>query len=201
MNPSKDKGQDAVIHQLHRVFKYVKLYNISAIIFDETGLGKSSPELFREILRQNNYTKMPESQVYGFEFKAKKRTDLLEFYWGRIQSGKEIMPIVPKEWEDEDKLKRMYMEAVNKIDETSCYIRHIYDHMMFNRNEIKNDRGEVEVDYRQSNFKFLHDDSLMSSSICSYILYLNPNIHSLGETVQMTRVNTANVLRSRWGRR
>lgn len=201
MNPSKDKGIDAVINQLHRIFKYVKLYNISAIIFDETGLGKSSPELFKEILRKENYIKMPESQVYGFEFKAKKRTDLLEFYWGRIQSGKEIMPLVPKEWDDEDKLKRLYIDSLDKIDEKSCYIRHIHEHAMFNRSEVKNEKGEIIIDYRQANYRYIHDDSVFASGLCSYILYLNPNIHSLGETVQMTRVNTANVLRGRWGRR
>ncbi|MGL5716120.1 MAG: hypothetical protein ACRCX2_24095, partial [Paraclostridium sp.] len=201
MNPSKDKSVDAVVNQLHRIFKYVKLYNISAIIFDETGLGKSSPELFREMLRKENYTRLPESQVYGFEFKAKKRTDLLEFYWGRIQSGKEIMPVIPKDWEDEDKLKRLYMDAVNRIDEKSCYIRHIYEHMMFNRNEYKNDKGEIEIDYRQANFKFLHDDSIFAGGICSYILYLNPNIHSLGEQVIAQKVSTAQMARGRWSRR
>lgn len=200
LNPSRDKNIDAIINQLHIIFKYVKLYNISAIIFDETGLGKSSPELFKEILRKNNYTKLSENNVYGFEFKAKKRTDLLEFYWGRIQAGKEIMPNIPKEWEDEDTLKRLYMEAVNKIDEKSCYIRHIHEHAMFSRNEIKNDNMEVVVEYRQANYKYLHDDSIMSSSMCSYILYLNPNIHSLGEQAQITTLKTAQILKNRFRR-
>lgn len=200
LNPSRDKNTDAIINQLHIIFKYVKLYNISAIIFDETGLGKSSPELFREILRKNNYTKLSENNVYGFEFKAKKRTDLLEFYWGRIQSGKEIIPDIPKEWEDEDTLKRLYMEAVNKIDEKSCYIRHIHEHAMFSRNEIKNDNMEVVIEYRQANYKYLHDDSIMSSAMCSYILYLNPNIHSLGDQAQITTLKTAQILKNRFRR-
>ena len=201
MNPTKDKATDSVVNQLPKIFKYVKLYNISAIVFDETGIGKSSPELFRELLRKECYTKMSEENVFGVEFKAKRRTDILEFYWGRIQSGKEIMPEFPKQWEDEDIMKRMYMEAVTRIDGQSCYIRHLYEHRMFNRNEIKDEQGNIIVDYRQSNYKFLHDDSIFSSAITSYILMLRPDIHSLHNVTQAVRVSIGNRVSHRWKRR
>lgn len=156
LNPSKDKGADAIVKQLNRVYDYVVMYNVQYIIFDETGLGKSAPELFKELLRKKFYTKLPESNVFGIEFKANRRTEILEHYWGRIQSGKEILPMIDKAWTEEETMKPMYMNAVKRIDEGSCYIRHLYEHMMFNRTETKNNKGELCIDYRQSDYKWLH---------------------------------------------
>lgn len=200
MNPSKDKASDSVYKQLFRIFDYVRTYKITALMFDETGLGKSSPELFREILRQKNYTLLSEDNVVGFEFKQKKKNDLLEYYWGRIQSGKEVLPKIPKAWQNEDDMKRLYMAAVDKVDETSCLIRHIYEHMMFSRNEHKNDKDEVIVDYKQANYKWLHDDSIMSSAMCSYILHIKPDICNYNQKPKVNSLKSSRITRRRWRR-
>lgn len=198
MNPSKDKTSDSIVNQLPKILKYVKLYNISALALDETGLGKSSPELFKELLRKECYTKLSEDNVFGIEFKAKRRTDILEFYWSRLQSGLEVMPKFPVQWEDEDNMKRMYMEAVNRIDGQSCYIRHLYEHRMFNRNEIKDEQGNIIIDYRQSNYRWLHDDSIFSSALASYILFLKPDICSLTNVNQVQQLSVGKRVLKRW---
>lgn len=201
MNPSKDKTSDSIVNQLPKILKYVKLYNISALALDETGLGKSSPELFKELLRKECYTKLSEDNVFGIEFKAKRRTDILEFYWSRLQSGLEVMPKFPVQWEDEDNMKRMYMEAVNRIDGQSCYIRHLYEHRMFNRNEIKDEQGNIIIDYRQSNYRWLHDDSIFSSALASYILFLKPDICSLTNVNQVQQLSVGKRVLKRWHHR
>ena len=201
MNPNKSKSSDSVYNQLHKVFKYVQQYHIDAIIFDETGLGKSSPELFREILRKNYYTDLSESNVIGFEFKQKSKIALLDFYWGRIQNGQEVLPKISKKWCDEDTMKRLYMNAVDKIDETSCLVRHLYEHMMFARNEHKNDKNEIVVEYRQANYKFLHDDSIFASALCSYILHIKPDICKYNTKPKVYNLPVAKLSQSRWRRR
>ncbi|MGL5050606.1 MAG: hypothetical protein ACRC6E_08300 [Fusobacteriaceae bacterium] len=201
LNPSKCKAVDSIHNQIPRVYNYIKMYNISAVVMDETGIGKSAPEMLREKIREENYTKIREQDVIGIEFKQKNRAEILEFYWSRLQSGLEVLPAFPKEWEDEDTLKKIYVNSDGKVDSNSCLIHFLYEHRRFGRTEIKDEKtGELRLEFRQSEGKFLHDDSIFSSSLCSYILNVNPTIYSLSDQPKAFKSNTAQRIVNRWKR-
>lgn len=200
MNPTKSKQADSVYNQMKSVFQWIRVYGVSAIAIDETGIGKSASDYLIENMRAVRYTKLHEKNIFPIVFNNKNRFEILEHYYNRIQSGLEIMPKIPEEYKVDEQLRNMYIKNKDKFDDESNWIRFVHEHAKFGRNEIKDNNDMVKVEYRQANEKYLHDDAIFSSSIASSCLLYNPNVHATGHKAITSQRGVSRFKRS-WKKR
>ena len=202
MNPSKSKQSDSVYNQIVPLLKWLKIYGVSAIAIDESGVGKSAGNYLSERMRSEMYTKLFENNIFSIVFNNKNRFEILENYYNRLQSGLEIMPIIPESWYNDETLRNIYIANKDNLGEEACWIRFVHEHVRFGRTEILNERTNMmTVDFRQTNERYIHDDSLFGSALASACLLLNPNVHSTGEKPLASSMSKAKRYARSWNNR
>lgn len=199
INTTKSKQSDSVYNQIPTIMRYIKAYKISAIAIDESGVGKSAGDYLKEEIRKDRTCTLDEYNVFSVVIGRKNRLEMLEFYYNRIQSGMEIFPPIPDHLRSEDSQRHAYIDSNGKYDEDSCYARFIHEHTKFGRIELEDESTKlIKIEYRQSNERYLHDDSIFGSGLASYCLILNPNIHSSGEVPDVGVVSKGKLFRRSW---
>jgi RNA binding exosome subunit len=187
LNPTMDKNLDSLVEQCKSVAMLIQKYNIKAIATDGSGVGKSNSSYILSELRNVRYYDMDENNVLEIVITSGNRTNILNYYYNRIQSGLELFQFIPKDWYDEETLKRLYMNTSKSTDPKSLYIRFIYEHLKFTRTEVKDKNDVIHTEYRQSEEAFMHDDTISSSALCSYIVSLLPDITNTSEAPEISQ--------------
>ena len=177
LNPSKNKNTEHVLNQAKSVVEIIKNYKLKSLVIDESGVGKGMSNYIKDILREEFSFIIDPKNIIGVVITSGNRTQLLDYYYNRIQSGMEKFFHIPKEWEDEDHLKKLYVNSLKLSSEDAMKIMMIYEHSKFVRSVIKDDEtGAVKITYTQAKLNYIHDDFIWSSCLTSYILSLNPTI-------------------------
>lgn len=177
MNPDFDKKRDSVLRQCERVCKLIKIHNIQALTIDESGVGKSAKNYIVDILTHESYYDLMEDKIKDLVITIANRGQLLEYYYKRIQSGLEIFQHIPKQWFEEDYLKRSYMNCVKSAKPDDMWVKFVHEHVKFTRAVIKDEKtGMTKLSFLQSEENYLHDDNPLSSALCSWNIYEYPDI-------------------------
>lgn len=159
---------------------------------DESGVGKSACSYISQMAREERYFGINQKHLFPVVITSGNKVDLLDNYYNRIQNGLEEFFYIPKEWEDEEFLKKLYVNALRRTDEDATKIIFSFEHMKFTRNQIKDPNTEiVKVVYKQSPLNFLHDDTINASMLASYIVKADPTITSMDTKISPISFNTA----------
>ena len=177
LNPTKNKNTEHVLNQAKSVVEIIKNYKLKSLVIDESGVGKGMSNYIKDILREEFSFIIDPKNIIGVVITSGNRTQLLDYYYNRIQSGMEKFFHIPKEWEDDDYLKKAYVNSLKLSSEDAMKIMMVYEHSKFVRSIIKDDEtGAVKIIYAQAKLNYIHDDFIWSSCLSSYILSLNPTI-------------------------
>lgn len=199
MNPSKSKQLDSTYNQVVPLFKWLKIYGVSAIAIDESGVGKSTGSYLSERMRSEMYSKLMENNIFSVVFNAKNRFEILEHYYNRMQSGLEIFPEIPEAWKNDEELRNIYIALKDSTSEEACWARFVHEHVRFGRAEILNERTDMmTIDFRQTNERYIHDDSIFGSALASACLLYNPNVHSTGGKPVASSMSKAGRYKRSW---
>ena len=181
LNPMKNKNTEHILNQARNVVELIKQFKIRSLVVDESGVGKSMTNYIKDILREQSSFIIDHKNILPVVITTANRSDILDFYYNRIQSGQELFFGIPKEWESEDYLKPLYINSLKLSSEEALKVITIFEHMKFVRTLTKNEEtGLVKPIFKQSEASFLHDDSLFASSLCSWILKERPDITNFG---------------------
>lgn len=181
LNPMKNKNSEHILNQSKDVVELIKQFKIRGLAVDESGIGKSMTNYIKDILREQSSFVIDHKNILPVVITTANRSDILDFYYNRIQSGQELFFHIPKEWESEEYLKPIYINSLKSSSEEALKVITIFEHMKFVRTLIKNEEtGMVKPMFKQSEASFLHDDSLFASSICSWLLKEIPDITNFG---------------------
>ncbi len=201
LNTSRDKTIDSIYNQCKTVADLVKIYNISALSVDESGVGKSACDYIMENLKRDRYTKLLAKNLIPVVFNQHTRIDCLEFYYKRIQAGLENFALqYDEKWNNEDEMAIKYVKLKDDFSDKACWFRFVFEHSKFARNEIMDEKaGMTKITFEQSYESFLHDDTIFSSSLASYCLNKNPSVHRIGDKVNLMKTGFGARSSTRWG--
>ncbi len=177
LNPTKNKNIDNLLSQCQTVVDIIKEYNLKALAIDESGVGKSAKQYIIDMLLKERYIGINPQNIFDIVITSGNRVALLDYYYNRLQSGLESFPAIPKEWEDDEYLKKLYVNHLKALDSKSQWIAFVFEHLKFTRTDIKDEKtGQIKTVYAQSSENYLHDDTIFSSLLASIILQKNPTI-------------------------
>lgn len=192
MNPNKNSNLDSLLNQCHAVADLVKRYKASALVVDESGIGKSATVYIKEALMRDRYYGINQGNIFPVVITSGNRNSIIEFYYNRIQSGLEMFGKFDKTWNEEEVLKALYINAKSSTSEEATNIMFMYEHLKFTRTAYKDEKsGMLKVDYRSADLKFLGDDFVLSSALCSWALSLNPAIMNLDQGISPISFNSS----------
>ena len=157
LNPMKNKNSEHILNQAKSVVEIIKQYKLKSLVIDESGVGKSMSNYIKDILREEFSFIIDPKNIIGVVITSGNRTQLLDYYYNRIQSGMERFFHIPKEWEEEEFLKKMYVNSLKLSSEEALKIMTIYEHSKFIRSIIKNEETSmIKITYTQAQLNFLH---------------------------------------------
>ena len=192
LNPQKNKATEHIYRQAEMVAELIIKYKLSAVVIDGSGIGKSCGTYVQDNLRMNKYFGIDYKNIIELVITSGNRTQLLDYYYNRIHGGLELFFGMPKSWEDEEYLKNLYVNAVKSPSEEALKVIFAYEHMKFSRALIKDaNSGQIKTEYRQANLNYLHDDSIFSSAMCSWILHTNPTLTNINNNVSPISFNSS----------
>jgi hypothetical protein len=204
VNPNRNPILEATHKQADAIVRLCVFNRVSSLVIDTTGIGKGLDIIIKEILREirknNPSVLLKEQNVFGVNINVSTKQEFMESYYKRITNGLEILPLVPVEIEDESDGRRQYSLNMDSYNEKAMMIKFIHEHTKFQRVRAYNDNTGLETTkYIQSSEKYLHDDFVLSSALCSYNILKNPsllNFHGLNKSN-----TTKNFFRTTKGRR
>ena len=183
MNESKNEESDIMARQIPRVCELMAHFNCKAIVVDCTGLGNGADLLLKEEVRNNLELfkdGFDENNIIGFKYAEKNKTDILDYYMNRLESGLEILPDI-HDYEtlssDDSYCESVYKSCYNNPDEDMYpqMVRFLVEHKNFTRKAIINEATKTtKTVFVQAQFKWLHDDTIFSSAKASWVLRLFP---------------------------
>lgn len=192
LNPEKNKATEHIYRQSEMISDLIIQYKLNAVAIDGSGVGKSCATYVQDNLRMRKYFGINYKQIVEVVITSGNRVELLDYYYNRLQGGLEILFAIPKQWEDEEYLKGLYVNAVKTPSEQALNIIFAYEHVKFTRLVIKDEKtNQVKVEYRQANLNYLHDDSIWSSALCSCLIKMFPTITNVNTSVSPISFNTA----------
>jgi hypothetical protein len=176
LNPSKDKNIDSIVNQCARVADLLIKYKANYCLLDESGVGKSSKGYILQELENRGYYKLGEEDIFDIVFTPKTRSELLTNYHNRINSGLNLYPKFDRNLLKNDELKYTYINSFGINDSNSMFIRFLYEHAEFMMSTIEDKNGQRKTMFKQSEYSFIHDDTIMAGALNDYILELKPDI-------------------------
>lgn len=192
LNPNRNPVSEATHKQADSILRLCIYNKVASLVIDTTGIGKGLDvmikESLREIRKSNPSIVLQENNIFGVNINVSTRNEFMENYYKRLTNGLEIVPLIPKEVEDESDGRRQYSLAMDAYDSKSMMIKFIHEHVKFQRVRTHNEKTGIEMTkYIQSNENYLHDDFVLSSSLCSYNILKNPallNMHGMNKNSQ-----------------
>ena len=185
MNQSKSEAVDITPKQVPRIVELMALYNCKAIVVDCTGLGNGADILLKEEVRRSldSFKQgFDESNIIGFKYGEKNKVDLLDFYLNRLKGGMEVLPLVHDftQIDADDSYSEAVYKQMYNLGGDELYpqmVRFYVEHKHFNKKvEFNEYTKATKTIYVQANYKWLHDDTIMSSAKASWCLRLFPHL-------------------------
>lgn len=170
LNPNRNPLTENLYDQVDVVYKWLKVYGVTAIAIDTTSIGNSADVYLKKKIRERNDNTIHPSNIIGVPLSKKSKFEVLEGYFNRIQSGKEKFGYLSNAFGDADGLEKDYYRNYLKYDDTSMMLKMYLEHMRFEREETD---GEVRYSTPE---KSIHDDTILSSALCSHLLEIKPQL-------------------------
>lgn len=176
LNPNRDPIGESIYEQMKIVARYIIDYKISGVAIDITGIGSGAHGYLEQHLKNMRADGFNYKYIMPVYFAPKLRHDILENYHNRIQSAKENFGKLPFTEIDDEWMKKQYFTSYFKYSPIDMDIKFCFEHYSFARIEETNEKGDKKITYTTAGSRKIHDDTVFSSALASYLIIEYPNI-------------------------